>query len=96
MARRKRHCVPASLDPAELNDELPKGPLLLVGDGVPQVRAALLGAGRDITLSRASGLSDAAHVARLAAQSGLPGPGAPPPRPLYLRPPDVTLPASGR
>ena len=87
---------PASVHPADLNDKLPNGPLLLVGDGVPQARATLLGAGRDLAVSRTSGLSDAAHVARLAAQTGLPGPGAPPPRPLYLRPPDVTLPASGR
>ncbi len=87
--------APVAVLPEALEAHLPEGPLLLVGDGVPQALPALRAAGRDPVLSKAPGLSDAVHLARLAAAAELPPPGAPAPAPLYLRPPDVTLPGAG-
>ncbi len=86
--------APAAVLPEALAAHLPDGPLLLVGDGVAQALPALRAAGRDPALSKAPGLSDAVHLARLAAAADLPPLGAPAPAPLYLRPPDVTLPGS--
>jgi len=63
-------------------------PLLVAGDGAPRVRAAL-GDQPRLAWAEGPGLPDAAVVAALGA-SRSPGP---PPRPLYLRAPDVTLPA---
>ncbi len=76
--------------PEALHATLPSGPLLLAGDAVERSRPALLAAGRDVRLARAARRVDAASVAELAAVRPLPAAGAPPPRPLYLRPPDVT------
>jgi tRNA threonylcarbamoyladenosine biosynthesis protein TsaB len=86
---------PVAVLPEALAAQLPEGPLLLVGDGVEQALPALRAAGRDPALSKAPGLSDAADVARLAAVAELPPPDRPPPGPLYLRAPDVTLPRDG-
>lgn len=62
-------------------------PLLVAGDGAGPLRAAL--AGRPGTaFAEGPGLPDAAVAAALGA-AGDPGPA---PRPLYIRPPDVTLP----
>ncbi len=87
---------PASLAPEDLADALPAGPLVLAGDAVAQAAPALEARGRDFAVARASGASDAAHLAELVA-------GDPerffgdsrPPQPLYLRPPDVTPPHGG-
>lgn len=84
----------ASLSAELLDDFLPDGPLLLVGDGVPQALPALGQGSRSFVVSQGSGLTDAALVAELAASAELPAAGAPPPRPLYLRPPDVTPPGN--
>ena len=65
---------------------LPPGPLLVAGDGAPQLRAALAGRA-DTGFATGTGLADAAVVARLAATLA-PGAGLPP-RPLYLRAPDA-------
>lgn len=82
---------PAALLPDTLDGWLPPEPLLLAGDGVAQAQPALQAAGRDTVLAEAPTRIDAAVVARIAASRPLPRVQAPP-RPLYLRPPDVTPP----
>lgn len=77
--------------PADLNAVLPEGPLLLAGDAVEAARGALEMAGREVLAAAAPGQADAGWVAALAAGQLLPEPGAPPPEPIYLRGPDVTL-----
>ena len=91
---------PLTLDPAAVPDSLPAGPVLIAGDGGPQLAVALeasleAGSGPEnrIRLSAAMSPPDALHVAALAgevlAKGGVPQNG---PRPLYVRPPDVRLP----
>lgn len=63
------------------------GPLLLVGDGAGRVRPQL----PEARLSAAAGVPDAAVVAAVLAERWRQG-RALPPEPVYLRPPDVTLP----
>ena len=81
--------APAALMPEEAAG-LVAGPLLLAGDGAGRLAEALPGA---VLLSAASGFPDARVVARLAARRWAEGT-ALPPVPLYLRPPDVTLPGA--
>ncbi|MDR3440413.1 tRNA (adenosine(37)-N6)-threonylcarbamoyltransferase complex dimerization subunit type 1 TsaB [Telmatospirillum sp.] len=67
------------------------GPLLLAGDAAERLAAIA----RDAQMSTAAGHPDARVVGRLAAlrhQNGC----ALPPEPVYLRPPDVTLPATSQ
>jgi tRNA threonylcarbamoyladenosine biosynthesis protein TsaB len=69
--------------------------LVLVGDAAARIAPALGAGGIALTMSAASGLPDAAVVAAIAARrwQALGAPDAlEPPRPLYLRAPDVTLP----
>lgn len=80
-----------AIAPADLDGFLPPGPLLLVGDAVDAALAALAAAGRDVVAAAVPGQADAALVAALAAARPLPEAGAPPPGPIYLRGPDVTL-----
>ena len=87
---------PVALPPEDLDAYFPPGPLLLIGDASEQARPELERAGRRCILSRAPALVDAGVVAGLAAAAGIPRPDAPPPRPLYLRAPDVTLPARAK
>jgi len=87
--------APGACRPEALAATLPEGPLLLAGDAVAQGRSALKAAGRDLAVAESPAQVDAAVVARLAAARPLPGPDAPPPRPLYLRAPDVTPPPAG-
>ncbi len=75
---------------ADWGSFVPAGALLLAGDGAPRLAAAL--ASRLPELAPGPGLADAADVARLAAAAWRPGLRPPPPRPLYLRPPDTTAP----
>lgn len=87
----------ALVAPEEVPAWLPPGPLLLAGDAAPTL--ARLVAGRAPDLAGGAGLADAADVARLAAATWRPGLRPPPPRPLYLRAPDTTMPrrpAAGR
>lgn len=86
---------PLALAPEALDAQLPPGPLLLAGDAVAAARPALEAAGRAVAVADGVELVDPAVLARLAAGRPWPAPDAPPPRPLYLRPPDVTLPAAG-
>lgn len=87
---------PAAPAPADIAAWLPPGPLLAAGDGLGLLRDHL--AGRpDVAFAAGDGLPDAALVATLGARAVPPFPS---PRPLYLRPPDVSLPkprgAAGR
>ncbi len=80
-----------AIAPADLDAILPGGPLLLAGDAVEAARGALEMAGREVLAAAAPGQVDAGWVAALAAGQPLPEAGAPPPEPIYLRGPDVTL-----
>jgi tRNA threonylcarbamoyladenosine biosynthesis protein TsaB len=84
---------PACVTPGQLAGYLPDGALTLAGDAVDQALEALAAArGGDLLVASAPGQVDAGRLAELAAALPLPAPGAAPPMPLYLRPPDVTLP----
>ena len=80
-----------AIAPADLSAFLPPGPLLLAGDAVEAALAALEAAGREVVAAAAPGQADAGRFAALAAARPLPEAGAPPPGPIYLRGPDVTL-----
>jgi tRNA threonylcarbamoyladenosine biosynthesis protein TsaB len=89
--------APAALAPAALADAAPMGDLLLAGDGAARARDALAALGRrSALLARASGPPDAADVAGLAVSRWHPGTRPAFPLPLYLRPPDVTMPGARR
>lgn len=91
-----RHAVadgaPQAMPPPAIARILPSGPLLLAGDAAASIAADL--DRHDTVVAPGAGLPDAADIAELAAQQAERG-GLPPvsdfPRPLYLRPPDVTL-----
>lgn len=83
-----------ALLPDDLPDVVPPGPLVVAGDGVAMVSEVLAAAGSKVLHASASGLPDAAHVARIAAARAPDGT-SPPPAPLYLRPPDAQLPRQG-
>jgi tRNA threonylcarbamoyladenosine biosynthesis protein TsaB len=80
-----------AIAPADLDSFLPRGPLLLAGDAVDTALAALEAVGRDVVVAAAPGHADAGRVAALAAVRPLPEAATPPPGPIYLRGPDVTL-----
>lgn len=81
--------APGTALPEELPDLFP-GPLRMVGDGSERALATLPHA----EVVAGNGLPDAAVIAPLAAGRWKPGEPLPPPAPLYLRPPDVTMPAA--
>ena len=81
-----------ALRPEALDEALPPGPLVVVGDGAALAAPALRAAGRTLELPTAAEPCLAVQVARCAAGRPLPGPDSPPPGPLYLRGADVTLP----
>jgi tRNA threonylcarbamoyladenosine biosynthesis protein TsaB len=85
-----------AVTPEALDAALPPGPLLLAGDGDAGAEAALRAAGRELYRSSAPALADPGTIAHLAAREPLPAADAPPPRPVYLRPPDVTWPDGHR
>ena len=90
-------CDPACLLPGDLAGHLPPGPLVLVGDAVAQARGVLSESrGTDLRISAAPGYADAARVAEVAAACPLPRAVTSPPKPLYLRPPDVIAPSGQR
>lgn len=82
---------PASVGAEALADILPEGPLRLAGDAAERGASSLRIAGRTDFIVAASSPPDARDVARAAAGASAEEPGGP--RPLYLRPPDVSLPA---
>lgn len=69
---------------------LPDIPLLLAGDAAQRLVPTLVG--RDVTIAQEPDAPCAAHVARLAAAEFCSGLTISPPRPLYLRAPDTTMP----
>jgi tRNA threonylcarbamoyladenosine biosynthesis protein TsaB len=81
---------PAAIEPAALSGHLPELPLLFAGDAKERAVAAL-GAWGDVRIFDGDDAADAAQIAALAATRDL-APGSPV-GPLYLRAPDVTLPA---
>jgi tRNA threonylcarbamoyladenosine biosynthesis protein TsaB len=89
--------APQAILPDAIPALLPAGPLALAGDGAAPVAAALRAAGHPFTALPGPGRPEAPVLARLAvaraARDGLP---AAPPRPLYLRAPDVTLPPAAK
>ncbi|MGH6980733.1 MAG: tRNA (adenosine(37)-N6)-threonylcarbamoyltransferase complex dimerization subunit type 1 TsaB [Stellaceae bacterium] len=72
---------------------LPKIPLSLAGDAAYRLASFL--SGRDIRVADEPERPLAEPVARLAAAAFRPGMAVAPPRPLYLRPPDTTMPRRG-
>jgi tRNA threonylcarbamoyladenosine biosynthesis protein TsaB len=83
---------PFAVLPVDVAAHLPPGPLLVAGDGADALRAAL-GARAETAFAAGDGLPDAAVVAALGAVAPL---SQDPPRPLYIRPPDVTPPKAPR
>ncbi len=79
--------APRAVDPADLPAALPAGPLLLAGDGL----AALGRVSEEQEVSPVRH-AEAARFLPFAAARPRPPAGTPPPQPLYLRAPDVTLP----
>ena len=69
--------------------------LWVAGDAAAEVMPVLAKTDIDAQLSTAQETPDAAHVARLAAARWRRGAVIEPPRPIYLRPPDATLPKDG-
>lgn len=74
---------------------VPAAPVVVVGDAADKAAQALEAAGGRPMISTAPGVPDAAVVAALAAGRFRPGRLPASPRPLYLRPPDATLPRDG-
>ena len=85
---------PVSIDPADLPAALPPGQVFVAGDAAEQARP-YLDPGR-VSFVPGTSHIDASRFAGAVAARPLPPPGSPPPRPLYLRPPDVTLPGRDR
>jgi tRNA threonylcarbamoyladenosine biosynthesis protein TsaB len=86
--------APAAMAPEALAAGVPAGPLLLAGDGAARAGATLAAAGHAATLASQAGSPDAAAVASVALARWRQGEVPVPPLPLYLRAPDVTLPAA--
>lgn len=88
--------APVAVLPEDLVGLLPADARVrIAGDAAPAAAAALDAIGRTYDLTMGPDRPDAAAVARLAAErwrGGLPPPDAPPPAPVYLRPPDVSPP----
>ncbi len=70
-------------------------PVVVVGDAAAEAVAALAQSGVAAVPGDAPGISDAAVLAFIAAGRWRPGMVPPAPAPLYLRPPDATLPRNG-
>lgn len=77
--------------PGEIAALLAGEAVLLCGDAAARAAAALEGHG-DVRVSGTVDEAQAEALARLVADWPSPHPDTPPPRPVYLRPPDVTLP----
>ncbi len=84
--------LPESRLPGAIAEILPAGrPVALAGDAAEPVLDALAGRVPAPVRMRGPDLPDAARVARIAAARLAEAPkDAPPPAPLYLRPPDAT------
>jgi len=82
---------PVAILPEKLPSLTGDAPLILAGDYAEAVKSVF---GDQATVATGDGLPDAAVVADLAAAKGIPK-DAMPPAPLYIRPPDATVPKNG-
>ncbi len=83
---------PQAMMAGALNAMVGSGPVLVAGAAAGVACRALRDAGVNAEPSAAAGLPDAFHLCAVAARMATespPEPGTPPPRPLYLRPPDA-------
>ncbi|MFQ5766274.1 MAG: tRNA (adenosine(37)-N6)-threonylcarbamoyltransferase complex dimerization subunit type 1 TsaB [Rhodospirillales bacterium] len=71
------------------------GPVIVAGDAAGPAAESLYAAGVEVALSAAPGVPDGAVVAAVAAGRWSPDAIPAPPAPLYLRPPDATVPRKG-
>ncbi len=86
--------APAAMLPPDIAALHPGGPVAVAGNAAGKAVDALSKAGLEARLLDGPALPDAAQVARLAAGRAVPLPGAPMPAPLYLRPPDASVPVT--
>ncbi|WP_119167382.1 tRNA (adenosine(37)-N6)-threonylcarbamoyltransferase complex dimerization subunit type 1 TsaB [Algihabitans albus] len=89
-ADRQTAATPFAAAPEQLHDLLPPGQLLLCGDGAVAALEPLRSRGRDVQAPPETARLDARWLLPLAAAADLDR--LPTVQPLYLRPPDVTLP----
>ncbi|MCX7353939.1 MAG: tRNA (adenosine(37)-N6)-threonylcarbamoyltransferase complex dimerization subunit type 1 TsaB [Alphaproteobacteria bacterium] len=83
--------APAAVPPEDLCAHVPPGGLAVAGDAAVRAAEALAAGGRRASVLADAVHPDAAHVALAAAARLAAGGALLPPRPLYLRPPDVTV-----
>lgn len=83
--------APASVMPEDLPRHVPAGAVVVAGDAAGRAAEALAAGGRDTKTLADATHPDASHVALVAADRLGAGTGLLPPRPLYLRAPDVTV-----
>jgi tRNA threonylcarbamoyladenosine biosynthesis protein TsaB len=83
--------APASVMPEDLPLHVPAGAVVVAGDAATRAAAALAAGGRAAKILSDAVHPDAAHVALVAADRLARGTGLLPPRPLYLRAPDVAV-----
>ncbi len=93
-------CEPAAMLPEAARALFSSAPLLLAGDAAERVREALFAADPDVvSIAPGHGQPDAEIVARIAAERFAtvdPAGQRDTPRPLYLRPPSVTVTAANK
>lgn len=83
--------APAAVLPENLCAHVPPGALAVAGDAAIRAAEALAAGGRRASIMTGAVHPDAAHVAMVAAARLAAGGVLLPPRPLYLRAPDVTV-----
>ncbi len=93
--------APAAVLPGDLPAAVPAMPIAVCGDAAARAVTALQAAGRQATALDGPSLPDAAVLAALASarwpeMAAACRRGGAMPQPLYLRPPDASLPAAGR
>lgn len=87
--------APLAIEPEKLSDQLPEGPLTVIGDAQDRTIRGLQHAGRTALKQSNPRLPDAAVLGKLAFDRWTPGMDLTLPSPLYLRPPDAKLPKHG-
>lgn len=83
--------APAAVLPEDLCAHVPPGALAVAGDAAPRAAEALRAGGRQASVIDGAVHPDAAYVAAVAAARLAAGGALLSARPLYLRPPDVTV-----
>ena len=87
--------LPGALKAALADLSITDGRIVVVGDAAARAADGLAGGGLDVELSSAPDMPDAGIVAALAASRWSPSKPASQPSPLYIRPPDATIPKNG-